>query len=60
MDYLKRFMVAPGKKVKLKDIDPGFTDKHENHKEAEQRLSIIKINCVICKNCSMQASSIHS
>ncbi len=38
MDYLKRFMVAPGKKVKLKDIDPAFTDKHENHKEAAQEI----------------------
>jgi PPK2 family polyphosphate:nucleotide phosphotransferase len=38
MDYLKRFMVTPGKKVKLRDIDPGFTDKHESHKDAAQEM----------------------
>jgi PPK2 family polyphosphate:nucleotide phosphotransferase len=34
MNYVKRFKVSPGSKVKLKDIDPGFRDQHENRKEA--------------------------
>jgi PPK2 family polyphosphate:nucleotide phosphotransferase len=34
MKYLKRFRVAPGSKVKLKDINPGYKDHHGNHKEA--------------------------
>jgi polyphosphate kinase 2 (PPK2 family) len=34
MKYVNRFRVAPGSKVKLKDIDPGFKDHHANHKEA--------------------------
>ena len=38
MGYLKRFRVAPGSKVKLKDIDPGFKDKHENHAEAAEEI----------------------
>jgi PPK2 family polyphosphate:nucleotide phosphotransferase len=32
--YVNQFRVAPGSKVKLKDIDPGFKDHHEGHKEA--------------------------
>jgi len=38
MNYYKRFIVAPDKKVRLKDIDPGFTDKHEDHKDAEREI----------------------
>ncbi len=38
MKYVKRFRVAPGSKVKLKDIDPGFKDHHENHKEAVEEI----------------------
>lgn len=34
MDYRKRFIVAPGKKVNLKKIDPSYTGKHESHNEA--------------------------
>src|ERR1019366_1807430 len=34
MKYVKRFRVAPGSKVKLKDIDPAFKDHHANQKEA--------------------------
>lgn len=34
MNYAKRFRVAPGSKVKLKDIDPAFKDRHENHQQA--------------------------
>jgi PPK2 family polyphosphate:nucleotide phosphotransferase len=34
MNYLKRFKVAPGSKVKLKKIDPSFCGGHESHKSA--------------------------
>ena len=36
MKYVNRFRVEPGSKVKLKDIDPGFKDHHESHKEAAE------------------------
>lgn len=39
MDYLERFRVKPGSKVKLKDFDPGFKDKHENHKDATDEIA---------------------
>ena len=38
MNYRQRFQVVPGSKVKLKDIDPGFKDKHESHKDAAEEL----------------------
>ena len=38
MKYVNRFKVAPGSKVKLKNIDPGFKDHHENHKEAAEEI----------------------
>jgi len=34
MNYLERFKVAPGSKVKLKKMDPDFTDCHKSHKSA--------------------------
>ena len=34
MNYFQRFIVKPGTKVKLSDIDPDFTDKHESKKDA--------------------------
>jgi PPK2 family polyphosphate:nucleotide phosphotransferase len=34
VSYFDRFRVAPGSKVKLKDIDPAFKDHHKNHKGA--------------------------
>ena len=30
MNYARELMVAPGHKVRLKDIDPGFHGKHES------------------------------
>jgi PPK2 family polyphosphate:nucleotide phosphotransferase len=39
MDYLKRFRVRPGAKVKLNDIDPAFKDRHENHKQAAEEIA---------------------
>jgi PPK2 family polyphosphate:nucleotide phosphotransferase len=38
MNYLERFKVSPGSKVKLKDIDPAFKDRHENHKDAAEEI----------------------
>ena len=34
MDYRKAFMVKPGAKVRLSNVDPSFTGKHESHEEA--------------------------
>jgi PPK2 family polyphosphate:nucleotide phosphotransferase len=39
MKYTKRFRVEPGSKVKLEDIDPGFKDHHESHKEAAEEIA---------------------
>lgn len=38
MNYLERFKVHPGSRVKLKDIDPAFTDRHETHQDAAQEI----------------------
>lgn len=38
MKYVNRFKVVPGKRVKLKDIDPGFKGHHANHKEAAEEI----------------------
>jgi PPK2 family polyphosphate:nucleotide phosphotransferase len=38
VNYVQRFRVPPGTKVKLKDIDPGFKDHHEGHKEAANEI----------------------
>jgi PPK2 family polyphosphate:nucleotide phosphotransferase len=38
MNYSQRFRVAPGSKVKLQDIDPGFKDHHESHKAAAEEI----------------------
>jgi PPK2 family polyphosphate:nucleotide phosphotransferase len=32
--HSNRFRVAPGDKIKLKDIDPGFKGHHDSHKDA--------------------------
>ncbi len=39
MNYLQRFAVVPGAKVKLKEIDPSFTDSHESHKAATEEIA---------------------
>lgn len=38
MNYLERFRVAPGAKVKLKEIDPAFKDRHESHEDATEEI----------------------
>ena len=30
MDYRERFIVEPGRKVRLEKIDPSYTGKHES------------------------------
>ncbi len=44
MKYFNQFRVAPGSKVKLKDIDPGFKDHHEGHKYANLGRSLMAID----------------
>jgi PPK2 family polyphosphate:nucleotide phosphotransferase len=34
MDYRKKFLVEPGKKVRLGKLDPAFTGKHQSHEKA--------------------------
>jgi PPK2 family polyphosphate:nucleotide phosphotransferase len=36
--YLDRFRVQPGDKVRLKEVDPGFTDHHKSRKGAADEL----------------------
>lgn len=38
MNYLERFKVRPGTRIKLKDFDPAFKDRHENHKDAAEEI----------------------
>jgi len=38
VNYLERFRVAPGAKVKLKEIDPAFKDRHESHEDATEEI----------------------
>src|SRR5215471_17644462 len=33
-NYLKKFIVKPGSKVRLKDFDPAYHGKHESHEQA--------------------------
>jgi PPK2 family polyphosphate:nucleotide phosphotransferase len=39
MNYMERFKVAPGSKVKLKKMDPAFTDAHKSHKSATKEIA---------------------
>jgi PPK2 family polyphosphate:nucleotide phosphotransferase len=41
MDYRERFRVEPGKKVKLSAIDPGFKDRHEDKRSAEDEMGAV-------------------
>jgi hypothetical protein len=34
MDFREKFLVPPGSKIKLADIDPAFTAKHVSHETA--------------------------
>lgn len=39
MNYAGELVVAPGHKVKLKDIDPGFHGRHENSDAAAAEIA---------------------
>src|SRR5262245_30990552 len=39
MKYAKQFRVEPGKKVKLEDFDPDFTDQHVDQKSAVEEIA---------------------
>jgi polyphosphate kinase 2 (PPK2 family) len=39
MDYRKKFLVAPGAKVRLSKIDPAYSGKHETHEGAASATS---------------------
>jgi PPK2 family polyphosphate:nucleotide phosphotransferase len=34
MNYIKKFLVKPGSRIRLEDFDPGFTNKHKDKKSA--------------------------
>lgn len=38
MNYLERFRVRPGARVKLADIDPSFKDRHEGREDAAEEI----------------------
>jgi PPK2 family polyphosphate:nucleotide phosphotransferase len=38
VNYTARFKVAPGSKVRLKNVDPGFKDPQESHKRAAEEM----------------------
>jgi len=38
MDYRKKFLVAPGSKVKLDKIDPAYTGKHDSEAKAKAEI----------------------
>lgn len=39
MDYRKKFIVEPGKKVRLDKIDPAYTGEHETHEHAKPEIA---------------------
>jgi PPK2 family polyphosphate:nucleotide phosphotransferase len=39
VNYSDRFRVLPGARVKLKDIDPAFKDRHESHEQAAEEIA---------------------
>ncbi len=38
MKYLEKFRVKPGTNVKLSDLDPGYKNHHEGHKDAAKEM----------------------
>lgn len=40
MNYLERFKVSPGARVKLKEFDPSFKGGHKNHKSAAEETAL--------------------
>jgi PPK2 family polyphosphate:nucleotide phosphotransferase len=40
VNYLQRFKVSPGARVKLKEFDPSFKDGHQGHKSAAEETAL--------------------
>jgi polyphosphate kinase 2 (PPK2 family) len=38
-EFAKQFRVAPGERVKLRDIDPGYRDSHANRTAAADKIA---------------------
>lgn len=38
MDYRKELLVEPGKKVRLRKVDPAYTGRHDSHEEAAPKI----------------------
>jgi PPK2 family polyphosphate:nucleotide phosphotransferase len=38
MNYLEQFKVAPGSRVRLRDVDPAFKDRHKSHQDAVEEI----------------------
>jgi PPK2 family polyphosphate:nucleotide phosphotransferase len=38
MDYIERFQIPPGSKIKLKDFDPSFKAGHKSHESAAKEI----------------------
>ena len=59
MNYSERFRVKPGAVVRLKDVDPAFTDYYESHQAAAEETAITRSGCENSRNCSMQNKSVY-
>jgi PPK2 family polyphosphate:nucleotide phosphotransferase len=46
MGYRKKFLVTPGSKLRLKDIDPGFKGRYENQDMAAPELEMSRLKLV--------------
>jgi PPK2 family polyphosphate:nucleotide phosphotransferase len=42
LNYSQQFRVEPGTSLRLKDIDPGFRDGHENHESAAEETASLQ------------------
>jgi len=38
VNYFERFRVQPGSRVRLKDVDPAFKDRHQSHEDAAEEV----------------------
>jgi hypothetical protein len=42
MSYRKKFLIAPGSRIRLTDFDPQFTDKHEDKHSALPKVAKLR------------------
>jgi polyphosphate kinase 2 (PPK2 family) len=42
MNYFKEFQLVPGRRVRLKDFDPKFSDRHEEKKDALPKIEKLR------------------